>query len=114
MTVELVTIRQLQDEYVLCRTINHSWDDNPTGPINPDFALMGVAVQLLRCTRCGTTRTDYIGKDLRVFHRRYIYPPGYRTIPGQGTRPNLMGERMRRFRLGNSMLLHGTNGSRRR
>lgn len=94
--VERVDIQELKDSYVICRALGHSWEDNPTGQISPTRALGCVGVILLRCTRCTTERNDYIGSDLRVADREYVYPPLYTSIPGQGTRPNLRGELLRR------------------
>jgi hypothetical protein len=89
-------ITELRDEIVICRTIGHSWDDNPGGQIDGPLARTSAGVLLLRCTRCTTERFDYINVQMLVFQRYYRYVDGYRSIPGQGTRPNLRGELLRR------------------
>ena len=91
-----ITIQELTDEFVICRTIGHSWDKNPNGIVNSAFFRVSSGVLMLRCTRCTTERYDYIGHDNTVFQRYYRYPQHYTTIPGQGTRPNLRGEMVRR------------------
>lgn len=106
---ELVEIVHLRDEYVTCRTIGHSWDDNPNGEVNSDFFKLARGLLMLRCTRCQTERFDYIGNNMQIFQRYYRYPPQYRSIPGQGTRPNLRAEMFRR-----SLLIRSYNGKRKR
>jgi len=109
--IERTDIANLLDEYVVCRTLGHSWDDNPGAEIASDWQDYSVAVFALRCTRCTTERYDYIGKGLDVAYRRYIYPSHYTSIPGEGTRPNLRGEMISR-----SLLVHAyanRNGKRR-
>lgn len=86
---------------MVCRSVGHSWDDNPNGDVNSDLFRIALGVLMLRCIRCTTERFDYIGKDLTVFQRYYRYPPKYQSIPGEGTRPNLRGEMFRR-----SLLMH--------
>lgn len=93
---DYASLEDLTDQYVLCRTLGHSWDEMP----QPDFSIemfrLHMAAIGLRCTRCTCERYDYIGSDLKVATRTYKYPNGYRTIPGLGTRPNLRGEMLRR------------------
>jgi hypothetical protein len=93
---EKLTIQELQDEYLICRALGHSWDDNPTGQLNGSLWRSSVGGLALRCTRCTTERFDYIGADMRVFQRYYRYPAHYTTVPGSGSRPNLRGEMLRR------------------
>lgn len=61
--------------YVECKTYGHSWDEyNPS-----DGDLDGWAYRLtLRCTRCTTTRHDYLDKAGELGRRHYSYPDGYR------------------------------------
>lgn len=96
MPVERVDIVELKDAYIVCRTLGHAWDDNPQGKFNANIAAKSMGVLILRCTRCSTERVDYIGKDMTVETRTYSYPEYYNTIVGQGTRPNLRGEMLRR------------------
>jgi hypothetical protein len=94
--MERLDITDIADEYVVCRGIGHAWENNPSATVDSDLFRIATAVLTLRCTRCTTERFDYIGKDLRVWNRFYRYPPRYTTIRGQGNRPNLRGEMIRR------------------
>lgn len=96
MSVERVAITELEAEYVLCRTLGHAWDDHPNAKIDLSLYRVSAGVMALRCTRCMTERLDYIGQDMSVAQRYYRYPPRYNTIVGEGTRPNLRGELLRR------------------
>lgn len=104
-----VDIRELIDEYVVCRTIGHSWDDNISGEVDGELARSATGVLALRCVRCTTERFDYIDGEMQVFQRYYRYPQQYASIPGQGTRPNLRGELLRR-----SVLIRRYRNGRRR
>lgn len=101
---ERTSIDELRDEYVICRTLGHSWDDFPNAESNSEWASYATAWLALRCTRCHTERFDYIGKDMEVAYRTYTYPDKYKGIPGEGTRPNLRGELLKR-----SILIHSFN-----
>ena len=112
MPRELISVADLKEEYVVCRAIGHTWDDNPTAELDSTLWRAGAAALALRCTRCTTERFDYLAADMTVFHRYYRYPEHYNTsIPGQGTKPNLRGELLSR-----SVLLRRppANSSRRR
>jgi hypothetical protein len=91
-------ISDLQDTYVICRTIGHSWDDNPTAEVNSDLFRAAQACLALRCTRCTTERFDYIGNDMKVFQRYYRYPEQYTTISsfGEPMRPKMRAEMINR------------------
>jgi hypothetical protein len=93
---EFTEISDLLDDYVICRTIGHAWDDNPTPEIDSDLWRTAKAALFLRCTRCHTERFDYIDSSFNVEYRYYRYPNKYKSIPGQGSRPNLRGEMFRR------------------
>jgi hypothetical protein len=96
MAVERMAITDLEDVYVLCRTLGHAWDDNPAGEVDSELFRASRGAIVLRCTRCATERFDYIANDMTVFQRYYRYPRFYQSIPGQGSRPNLRGELLRR------------------
>jgi hypothetical protein len=86
----------LSDAYVLCRTVGHSWDDNPSAAIpHSEQWRTAKAALFLRCTRCRTERFDYFGNGFEVEYRYYRYPDGYSGLQ-QGTRPVLRGEMFRR------------------
>lgn len=102
------SITDLEDSYVVCRTLGHSWDENLTAELDGQLWKASTAGMALRCTRCFTERFDYIGNDLQVFQRYYRYPERYKTIPGTTTRPLLRGELLRR-----SLILRRANGKRR-
>ena len=93
---EPVQIEELLDQFVLCRTLGHSWDENPNPEWNVEVWALSFGAAALRCVRCNTHRYDYLDAEFRVFTRRYAYPPRYKTIPGMGTRPNLRAELVRR------------------
>jgi hypothetical protein len=96
MAVERIAITELEDAYVMCRALGHSWDDNPIGEVDSALFRASRGAIVLRCTRCATERFDYLANDMSVFARYYRYPTRYKSIPGQGTRPNLRGELLRR------------------
>jgi hypothetical protein len=96
VVVERVAIQDLQDAYVLCRALGHAWDDNPTAQVDSQLYRASRGVLTLRCTRCTTERFDYINQMFEVATRYYRYPDHYKSIPGEGTRPNLRAELLRR------------------
>jgi hypothetical protein len=104
-----IDISELRDEYVVCRAIGHSWDDNPTAEVDGPLFRAATGCLALRCVRCTTERFDYIDSEMQVFQRYYRYPPQYQSIPGQETRPNLRGELLRR-----SVLIRRYGNGRRR
>jgi hypothetical protein len=88
-------IQDLKDEYLVCRSIGHAWDDNPTAVVNSDLFRASLACLALRCSRCTTERFDYIGNDMKVFQRYYRYPVDYTTVigdPSEAMRPQLRAE----------------------
>lgn len=93
---ERVSITELRDEFVICRTLGHSWDEHPGAEFSELELRVAAGALALRCTRCTTVRLDYIAKDMTVYYRKYTYPDQYTSIPGEGTRPNLRGEMFRR------------------
>ena len=95
-TLERVTIEELRNEYVVCRTVGHAWDELLDAEFSRALFRSSTGAMALRCGRCLTERYDYIGSDMQVVSRQYRYPRHYNTIPGQGTRPNLRGELFRR------------------
>ena len=102
---EQVSISDLKDEYVLCRTLGHSWDEMPNPEFSPEQFRTSAGAMALRCVRCTGERYDYIGKDMTVVYRRYIMPPHYNTIAGEGKRPNLRAEMFRR-----TLMVHKRKG----
>lgn len=99
---ELVAISDLRDAFVLCRTLGHAWDDNPGAEVDSALFRSSRGALALRCSRCATERFDYLNASLEVWQRYYRYPPHYTAIPGEGTRPNLRAELLRR-----SLLIRG-------
>ena len=90
------SLAELLDSFVICRTVGHSWDDNPHAEINSMWSW----VMALRCTRCTCERFDALNNLGEVVSRSYRYPDGYRiTANRQGertTRVGLRTELMRR------------------
>lgn len=75
------------DAFVSCRTLGHRWDSIPVSLDKPRAT--DAAVIRLRCTSCGTERTDTISTlSGEVEGRSYNYAgaPGYRH-KGGGSRP---------------------------
>lgn len=94
--MDKVSIKDLRDEYVICRTLGHSWDELLNAEFSEIELKVAAGALALRCTRCTAIRMDYIAKDMTVYYRKYTYPDQYTSIPGEGTRPNLRGEMLRR------------------
>jgi hypothetical protein len=88
---DLINVDDLSDKFLLCRTLGHSWDDNPNPQfLAPDKSYVG-AIKL-RCTRCRTERYDYIDKRMEVWKRFYRYPKGYGQLKPGYKKPQLRAE----------------------
>ena len=94
--IDHTAITDLLDDYVICRTLGHSWDEHPTPEVDSDLWRGAKAAMFLRCTRCHTERFDYLDGSFAVSYRYYRYPEKYRTVPRAATRVNLRGEMFRR------------------
>lgn len=100
MTEDAIThvssVRDLLDDYIVCRTFSHSWDDDPTAEYTTIFNWTAS----LRCTRCGTTKIEAYNAVGDVIYRRYVYPDGYRVAGtrqgGRVTKAQMRVELMRR------------------
>jgi hypothetical protein len=94
----MTEVGDLRDEFVVCRTIGHSWDDHPSPEVPHTLQWHSAKAALfLRCTRCHTERFDYLDGDMTVGYRYYRYPDRYRGLAkGAGSRPLLRGEMFRR------------------
>lgn len=88
------SIVDLYDDFLVCRTIGHSWDDNP----GASFVTIFNWALPLRCTRCSSERIDYLNLAGEVMSRRYIYPDGYKVA---GTR---QGDRVGRLQARQEMM----------
>jgi hypothetical protein len=73
-------ISELRDEFLLCRTLGHAWDDNPTAEVDSQLFKASQGCLALRCTRCATERFDYLDNSMGVFTRYYRYPQGYEGV----------------------------------
>jgi len=93
---EYVTVEELKDAFVTCKTIGHSWDKNLNGQVDSSLFRTSIGCMMLRCTRCTTERFDYIAKDFTVWKRYYRYPKKYTTVPKQATRVVLRAEMFHR------------------
>jgi hypothetical protein len=76
-------VSDLQDAFLVCRTIGHAWDDNPHAEVDSDLFKASRGCLALRCTRCFTERFDYLDNQMAVFQRYYRYPQGYEGIKGE-------------------------------
>jgi hypothetical protein len=102
---ELIEVHDLTDKFLLCRTLGHSWDENPN-PAHPGTGDKSwVGALYLRCTRCRCERYDYINNQMEVHKRYYRYPKGYGRLASGTTRPNLRAEIFSR-----SLLISRRNG----
>lgn len=94
---DYATPRDLADEYLKCRVLNHEWDANPEPNYSPALWASSAGALAIRCERCKTERYDYIGKDMGLAARRYKYPKGYARLSRiDGARPVLRRELFRR------------------
>ncbi|NNC41943.1 MAG: hypothetical protein HKO03_01730 [Acidimicrobiia bacterium] len=79
-------VKKLDQDYLMCRTLRHSWDQEYFG-IAGDHVMdarlasrfaPGVIVRILRCSRCECERFDfYRRREFRAFYHRYIHPEAY-------------------------------------
>lgn len=63
-----------------CRVLGHAWDDHMPSNTRVDLDGWDSAL-VLRCTRCTTTRIDWLDYAGDVGRRRYDYPDGYKEAP---------------------------------
>lgn len=83
---------QYSEEYLKCRDLGHIWDESPFLRAKRKVS---VFERLLRCTRCGTEKIEWLTWEGRVTSRHYNYPDGYRVA--QDLRViQFRGERLRR------------------
>jgi hypothetical protein len=100
--MEYMTARELETQYLICRSIGHAWDELPNADFSAELWRTSKGALALRCARCYAERYDYIGSDLSVVARRYKYPKNYQTIQGDDwRRPAMRFELFRR-----SLLVH--------
>jgi hypothetical protein len=112
-SLNYVDVSDLTNEFLLCRALGHSWDDNPGVEIpKTPLSTASAGILALRCIRCHTERWDFLNVSMEVFSRRYVYPATYRRLTAeQRGRPALRAEM-----LGRSLLIRNvqTDGRRRR
>jgi hypothetical protein len=95
--VERVDIQELTDAYLKCRAYGHDWDDFPAMEVDSFRFTVASYVEGLQCTRCHTERIMYFDHNMhRMGSPYYRKPPRYNTIVGQGTRPNVRFEMLKR------------------
>lgn len=75
--------RTLPEEFVLCRSMSHSWDT--FNPITDKRPPAGHWLLALMCERCKTERFDTIDRHGRLVSRSYNYLDSYREA-GVGTK----------------------------
>jgi hypothetical protein len=73
-------VSELRDEFLLCRTLGHSWDDNPGAEVDSQLFKAARGGLFLRCSRCFTERFDYLDHQMAVFQRYYRYPQAYQGV----------------------------------
>jgi hypothetical protein len=75
---ELIEVEDLTNEFVICRTIGHSWDENPNAEVDTMFPTEFLFA--LRCVRCTTERFDFSNVTGQLIQRYYRYPEKYHTV----------------------------------
>lgn len=102
MPIVRVSIAELTDEYLKCRHWGHDWDEYPSAVVDSERYRTAFAIEAVRCTRCTMERIKYYDEMLVAIGSPYYRrPPGYDTIVGQGSRPNV------RFELfGRGLVIH--------
>lgn len=86
---DLKWLRSLDNDFIECRSIRHRWEMSRFSALSPDERKVRkpeganqVIKRVLTCTRCGTVRNDYFGRNSKrgMFERiksEYAYPTGY-------------------------------------
>jgi hypothetical protein len=93
-----MTVRQLQTEYVVCRTLLHSWDQ-----IDDDgdhkWSQRYIERKLFRCERCTMRKYEaWVRLTGDKLNSAYKAPPGYKLLKGEGKRVLMRKEYMARER----------------
>jgi hypothetical protein len=106
-------ITKLKEQFLVCRTIGHAWEQTFVGPASRADAELATrarhhpwspdGARVLRCKRCRTERVDLclIGYGRREYHfqlasRYYRYPDDYKVEGAQGHKDWLHEEIFRR------------------
>lgn len=97
---DAVDVRHLADEYLMCRTLLHAWDQIPDdgGHGRQYVESRTVRRVMFRCTRCGVRRAEAwsaITGDL--LFRTYEYPDGYKMSREDSGRTYMRMEWVRRL-----------------
>lgn len=71
-------LSEAQDAVITCRTIGHSWDENPSPEVTSYYNRQWLMA--LRCVRCLTERYDWMNQAGEIIGRWYKYPVYYRTL----------------------------------
>jgi hypothetical protein len=72
--------RWMNLQFVECKTWGHAWDEYNAADNPPRGSFRWRMT--LRCTRCYTTRHDYLDATGHVVSRKYGYADGYRDARG--------------------------------
>lgn len=87
-----MTLRNLDENQLLCVTIGHQWDPIPSTKKAP----FGEYVWL-RCMRCAKERHDIVNRFTgQKLNYRYVDPPNWQHVGRTGTRNELRVEMLRR------------------
>lgn len=62
--------------FTVCRSFGHAWFVDGTRPPHKDEVACRI-VLILRCSRCGSFRSDWIGSLGQIEYRYYQMVPGY-------------------------------------
>lgn len=69
------TLRAMETDHLVCRSLNHSWDIKSTRVVRSN-SKRAFHIEL-GCLRCGATRHDRWSLKAEVEGRRYTYADGY-------------------------------------
>lgn len=79
MAVRAKVPKDFKDPHLHCRTFGHTWRV-ASGSVNGAAFYRFVLV----CDVCKTERYDIVNRRTGSATRRYEYPDGYRSAPGEG------------------------------
>ena len=72
----------LSDDFVVCRTINHSFDPYTVRTMTTKGSKIREYYVTLQCTRCGVTKAFTMRQGRVVRRHGYVYPKGYLVSGG--------------------------------
>ena len=80
--------RAIPEIGAICRDLQHAWAPSMGGKLHNEKKRHIGYWRRLRCSRCGTERTEAMNKVGDVAKRSYSYPDGYRLEGGGKLTPD--------------------------